>query len=517
MSLNERLGSPLLRSSLNLSASANVNPPPPSAPAPAEVLPRKAQPTLHIQRISPQVRITPQARCYAIYELARRAGVSAEFQKQWAIRVDAKETTIALDAQGEKTIVFPHATPDLLRELSAGKIRTVRRRWMFAPKNGAVLNIPDFQVPFARDTDNFPKTLFVSLGPGKLQCTVDLPLSVLMTLSRWEETLKRELDTHGRFPASLSVASRDGFLDRPIVDEYGLAFQQALQVCCPGWEPAEKNLRIKLSHDADHVGIPFRWKDAIRHTTHHRRPMDSARDVLGLISGSEPSDLRALREIVRLSLSRNLDSAVYWKASRPTPRDSGYDPRHHKIRDIIAWLTENQVECGVQPGYETFRAPEKLRREIHILREAMGDGPLGGRQHYLRWCPETWIHWETCGLAYDSSVCYAEHMGFRAGTCVPYRPWLFTLNRAAELLEIPLLVMDRTLLNYMKLTHEQSVEAVRDCVARCRAVGGVFTLVWHNNHLLDPEFKALYLRILPLLVDGERYDWTREYRGNSGK
>ncbi len=477
----------------------------------------RVQPTLHIQRISPQVRITPQARCYAIGELARRAGVAPEFQRQWTIRVDAKETVVALDSSGNRTIAFPHASPDLLRELSAGRIRTVRRRWMYSPKNATVLNIPDFLVPFAKDTDNFPRTLFVSRGAGKLECTVDLPLSILMTLSRWEETLKRDLDPHGRFPAKNSVATRDEFLHRPIVDEYGLAFQQAIQVCYPGWQPVQKNLRIKLSHDADHVGIPFCWKDTIRHTIRHRRPLESARDLVGLVSGFEPSDLRALREIVSLSLSRNLDSAVYWKASQPTPRDSGYDPRHRKIRHIIRWLVENQVECGVQPGYETFRAPEKLRREIQILREAMGAGPLGGRQHYLRWCPETWIHWETCGLAYDSTVCFAERIGFRAGTCVPYRPWLFPLNRAAELLEIPLLVMDRTLLNYMKLTQEQSVDAVRDCIARCRAVGGVFTLVWHNNHLLHPEFGSLYLKLLPLFADAERYDWTREYSSNSEK
>jgi len=516
MSTNERLASSLLRSALRSNAGPNSNPPPPPA-APVEAVAPRVQPTLHIQRISPQVRITPQARCYAIFELARRAGIPAEFQRQWTIQVDADETTVTLDETGARIIVFPHASPELLRELSAGKIRTVRRRWMFAPKNGTLLNVPDFIIPFAKDADGFPKTLFVSRGAGKLECTVDLPLSILMTLSRWEETLKVELDAHGRFPAKDSVAVRDGFLQRPIVDEYGLAFQQAVQVCYPGWEPAPRKLRIKLSHDADHVGIPFRWKDAIRHTTHNRRPMDSARDFLGLISGWEPSDLRALREIVGLSLSRNLHSAVYWKASPRTPRDSGYDPRHRKIRETISWLTENQVESGVQPGYDTFRAPEKLRREIQILREAMGDGPLGGRQHYLRWCPEMWIHWENCGLAYDSSVSFAELVGFRAGTCIPYRPWLFTLNRASELLEIPLLVMDRTLLNYMKLTHEESLETVRDCMARCRAVGGVFTLVWHNNHLLHPEFNGLYLKILPLLSEGEPYDWTREYHEDSGK
>jgi hypothetical protein len=509
MSTNERFILPLAQSGMKSAAAS-------AAPA---ILPPRVQPTLHVQRISPQVRITPQARIYAISELARRAGVSAELQKQWTIRVEANETIVSLDTTGEKTIVFPHATPDLLRELSAGKIRTIRRRWMFPPVNAATLNIPEFIIPFARDTDSLPRTLFVARGAGRVECTVDLPLSILLTLTRWEETLKRDrgLDVHGRFPASDSVACRDGFLHRPIVDEYGLAFQQAFQVCYPAWKPVERNLRIKLSHDADHVGIPFRWKEVVRHTTHYRRPLDSARDLLGLISDSEPSDLRALREIVGLSLGRNLDSAVYWKASQPGLRDSGYDPRHRKIRDTIQWLNENQVECGVQPGYDTFRAPEKLRREIQILREAMGAGPLGGRQHYLRWSPETWIHWETCGLAYDSSVCFADRVGFRAGTCIPYRPWLFTLNRAAELLEIPLLVMDRTLLGYLKLTHEQSIEAVRDCLARCRSVGGVFTLVWHNNNLLDPEYRSLYLKLLPLLVDSERYDWVHEHRGESGK
>jgi hypothetical protein len=489
-----------------------------SADPPAStILPRTVQPTLHIQRISSNVRITPQARCYAIFELARRSEIPAEFQRQWTIRVEAGETVVTLDPNGDKTIVFPHAGPDLFRELSAGRIRTVRRHWMFLPKNSVSLDIPDFVVPFARDVDALPRPLFVARGEGRIECTVDLPLSILMTLSRWEETLTRDLDPHDRFPARNSVASHDGFLHRPIVDEYGLAFQQAMQVCYPEWQPLTKKLRVKLSHDADHVGIPFRWKDAIRHTTHYRHPVDSARDLFGLISGSEPSDLRALREIVKLSLGRNLDSAVYWKASQPSLRDSGYDPRNRKIRNIIAWLTENQVECGVQPGYETFRAPEKLRREIQILREAMGAGPLGGRQHYLRWSPDTWIHWETCGLAYDSSVCFAEHIGFRAGTCIPYRPWLFPLNRPAELLEIPLLVMDRTLLGYMKLTHEQCIEAVRDCIERCRAVGGVFTLVWHNNNLLDPNYRSLYLKLLPLLVDGERYDWAHDYRSSSQK
>ncbi|MGH9680554.1 MAG: polysaccharide deacetylase family protein, partial [Candidatus Acidiferrales bacterium] len=261
----------------------------------------------------------------------------------------------------------------------------------------------------------------------------------------------------------------------------------------------------KVSHDADHVGIPFRWINVLRHAMRYGAPRDTWRDLWGWMPGKEPVDLSAIREIVLLSIERKLESAVYWMASSPGPRDSGYDPHHTKIREVIDWLRERGIECGAQPGYETFRSPNRLSREIARLREVLGDGPLGGRQHYLRWCPDTWIHWETCGLAYDSTLGYADEIGFRAGTCIPYRPWLMALNRQAGLLEIPLLVMDRTLREYMNLPEEKCLERVRDCVDRCRAVGGVFTMLWHNNNLLDPHYRSLYRRLLEPLNGAESY------------
>ena len=135
---------------------------------------------------------------------------------------------------------------------------------------------------------------------------------------------------------------------------------------------------------------------------------------------------------------------------------------------------------------------------------------MGGRQHYLRWCPESWIHWENCSLAYDSSVGYAEMAGFRAGTCVPYRPWLFALNRPADLIEIPLLVMDRTLLSYMGLTREQATHVVKELANRSEAVGGVLSMVWHNNTFLEPCYREVYLDLLKDLEGAENYDWRSD-------
>lgn len=460
-----------------------------------------------IQRIG-SVRITPQARRYALWELARRSGVDRELFQMWRIRQEPGGTLLETSLPTKKQIFFPDARPELLRELAGHKINTVQKAWMYEPDGDVKKLIPSFLVPFAgsRETEG---PLFVAVSRDRVESTVDLLLTMLLCLSRWEESIATDHDSHGRFAAQQSEAFKQGFLDRPIVDEYGLAFEQVLKFLHPNWRPTERKLRAKVSHDADHVGIPYHGKNILRQIA-HRDAGNTWRELWGWLPECEPADLRAVRQIVTITREHKLDSAVYWMASPPSAQDSGYDPRHDKIRRVIGWLRERGVECGVQPGYSTFRSPEKLRREINLLREILGDEPLGGRQHYLRWCVDTWIHWEMCGLAYDSTLSYADHIGFRAGTCLPYRPWLLSLNRTADLLEIPLLVMDRTLLGYMKLSEEASVEAVRICAERCRRVGGVFTMIWHNNTLLEPKYRSLYLRLLKILEGAEPLDWKRE-------
>ncbi|MGH9686181.1 MAG: polysaccharide deacetylase family protein [Candidatus Acidiferrales bacterium] len=476
-----------------------------SPPTSSTVRPESGSDT--IQRIG-GVRITQQARRYALWELARRSGVNQELFRMWKIRQVPGGTLLETFPPTKKQTFFPNASPELLRELAGNSINTVRKGWMYEPDGDVKKLIPSFLVPFtgSREAEG---PLFVAVSSDRVESSVDLLLSVLLCLSRWEESIATDHDSHGRFAAKQSEAFKKGFLDRPIVDEYGLAFEQVLKFLHPNWRPTERKLRTKVSHDADHVGIPYQGKNILRQIA-HRDARNTWRELWGWLPECEPADLRAVRQIVTVTREHKLDSAVYWMASPPSARDSGYDPRHQKIRRVIGWLKEQGVECGVQPGYSTFRSPERLRREINLLREIFGDEQLGGRQHYLRWCVDTWIHWEMCGLAYDSTLSYADHIGFRAGTCFPYRPWLLSLNRKADLLEIPLLVMDRTLLGYMKLSEEASVDVVRTCVERCRRVGGVFTMVWHNNALLEPKYRSLYLELLKVLECAEPLDWKRE-------
>lgn len=475
--------------------------------------------------------ISRAARYWAVKELARRAGVSHDFFKSWTIEILPEATVIHLGPGTAKQIRFRNLRAESGDDLAVPKFQTVHARWMACPGESIRTAIPDLVVPFCDRRENERHPLFRRVNIDRIECVTDLPAATLFTLCQVGETQQRHLDVHSRSTAEMSVAVRDGFLDRPIVDEWGLALGQAIEALVPAWRPKERRLRAKISHDVDEVGLrprlwpihrngdaapwartgwmtlPFDLRRAIKFSFEHCNPFRGAAQLLKTLAPSQPSCLGLVEKAVSASLERGLDSAVYWKASRLGPFDSGYDPRCDRIRAVIHWLRERRVENGVHPGYRTFRCPEELRVEVQILRTLLGEQPLGGRQHYLRWCPETWIDWENCGLAYDSTVGYADQVGFRAGTCIPYRPWLLSLDREARLLEIPLLVMDTSLRDSMRLRGDELLSVVSRLINRCRAVGGVFTLLCHNTTLRDTTFVRQHEQILDMLISSDRFEW----------
>lgn len=450
---------------------------------------------------------------YAIRELARRAGVSAEMFRTWKIEFeDQSFVNVFVEPGTNQCIRFPR--PDLWfwRELYAGQFRVSTSAWMRDPGE-KLASIPDFKIPFSSDHRRDVGCLFAPVGAECVECAVDLPTSVLLTLSRFEETFPGPRDAHGRYSAFSSLAWQNGFLHRPIVDEYGLALEQALSYLLPNWKPAERRLRVKLGHDVDEIGVPFSLRTAVGHTLRRKLPLATLRDLLAPWTGIDTTYKMLLRELVDLSLEHSLDAAVYWKAPAAGPRDASYDIRNRRIRGLVACLAGRGIEMGVHPSYDTFESFEKLRMEVSAIRELLGKHKIGGRQDFLRWSPETWVRWDELGLAYDATVGFADHIGFRAGTSYPYQPWLISRGREARLLEIPLMAMDSTPQGYMKLSPEDAFKELRKCAERCRTVGGVFSLLWHNTKLIGKGYPEVYRRLLDELAGSDSYDWRSERDG----
>ena len=450
--------------------------------------------------------LSPEARTYAVRQLARRAGVSRQWFRTWRIEHQPDQTVVFPFADRYQRITFPHVPAEHWEDIRSGHFSVARAARPEAARPEMRRYLPDFIVPFAPSQTHGPLFRF-SNNNDEARCSVDLLASIVLTLSRYEETLPGPRDRHGRFPAAASLALKHDFASRPIIDELGLAFRSSLERLFPGWQPEPAQFRVNVTHDVDEIGIPFKLRLAARRSV-RRGPATGAREIMAGF-GARPTALSAVLDTVNLARSRDLRSGVYWKASPVGEFDSGYDIRDRRIDEVMLHLSQQEgVDLGVHPGYDTYLNRECLAEEIGRLRKVFGgDTPLGGRQHFLRWSPQTWHDWEVCGLKYDSSVGFAECVGFRAGTCHPYRPWLLDQNREGELLEIPLIAMDCTLTGPMGLRGGQCLEPLLKCVAACQSVGGVFTLLWHTDSILEPVYGDAYEHILDSLTGTPSFDW----------
>lgn len=343
---------------------------------------------------------------------------------------------------------------------------------------------------------------------GTVVFYADIVASAAFMLSRAEEINSNKLDAHNRFPATESAAFRHNFLDRPIIDEYAMILQEWIKTVLPGWEPKPKKFRVQLSHDIDHIlrcGTTYETARAIAGDFIKRRDWRAGLSNIRpwFHPGKDPY-LQGILHLADLSEQYGFRSHFYFKASEKAPFDTGYDPAHPLLKPLIDHLGERGHEIGFHPGYHTPEDPVRFAREKERLEAAFGRRVTGGRQHYLRFrAPDTWRIWEENGMEYDSTLGYADHEGFRCGTCHPYRPWDIERGREMNLWEVPLIVMDGTLKNYRGMTPERGEERILTLARRCKQVGGVFTLLWHNTALFNDwkPWADMYRRVLPKLAE----------------
>jgi hypothetical protein len=325
---------------------------------------------------------------------------------------------------------------------------------------------------------------------GCLVFNADIFAGSLFMLSRWEESIGKVRDEHDRFPASASVAFQQGFLDRPVVDEYGQLLGEWLRTLFPRWQGLPNGFSVQLSHDIDAVRQASTPRAGIRKASDllfkEGRPWGAARSLGRIVGLGKDPYTTGIFFLASLSREYRFSSVFNFMTAASSPWDDGYDIRDPFVRGIIQQLTDGGFEIGFHPSYFTVEDPILLAREKEEFDAVIGWSNYGGRQHYLRFnVPETWRSWEQWGLAYDSTLGYADHEGFRAGTCWRFRPFDVQLDRPLELWEIPLIVMDATLFRHRALTPEQGKERILELARRSMSVGGTFTLLWHNSSFIN--------------------------------
>jgi hypothetical protein len=341
---------------------------------------------------------------------------------------------------------------------------------------------------------------------------VDIFGSIFFQLTRYEELVCSTRDEHGRFPAAASLAHAEGFLSRPLANEYVEILWTALAGLWPRLVRCERSSSERLSHDVDwplHPALSAaRAARAALGDVVRRHDGGMALTRLKAMRARRHADHRAdpyntFDFIMDLSERRGLRSAFYFMSGRTDTRfDGTYSLEDPWIGALIRRIHERGHELGLHPSYATFRDPEAICAERDALlqrceRLGVEQAQWGGRQHFLRWeNPTTWRGWEQAGLAYDSSLGFSMNPGFRCGTCFEYPAFDLLSRRRMGLRERPLVAMEMGLFDDPAGADREGLDTIAELRRRCELFGGDLTLLWHNSRLASRRERGLYTATL---------------------
>ena len=349
-----------------------------------------------------------------------------------------------------------------------------------------------------------------------LHLGIDIVGAAFFMLSRYEETISDQRDLHDRFPVKEALAYQRGFLLRPIIDEYVEVLWAAIQHFCPSLKRKERSFTIVPTHDVD---IPYLGQslNSIKRLVQRcggdiilrKSPASLGRTIETYLRarfvepGCDPRDPYDVFDwFMELSEQAGVRSRFNFMIDCEPQHAYGgtYDINAPHIGNLIKKLAGRGHEIGIHPTGESSQDEAVMLGQSKRFRQAMDkygikQDIVGGRQHFLKWRPKkTPRFWHDAGLNYDSTLGHADHVGFRCGTCHPFPLWDWSERKRLDVMELPLILMEDSLIaeRYMGRDPSEAATVVKQLQDAARTVRGNFVFLWHNSAILAQSDRDLY-------------------------
>ncbi|MBI1289009.1 MAG: hypothetical protein GC178_15685 [Flavobacteriales bacterium] len=306
-------------------------------------------------------------------------------------------------------------------------------------------------------------------------------------LSRYEECLPHLRDKYNRFEASASIGFKHGFLTEPLVDQWLLRIRDILSAKYPELTFKKRRYTFISTIDIDNA-YAYRNKGFMRTIGAFGRAIlkgklkevfERTQVLLG--TKTDPYDTYDFQLAVQQKY--DLRTIYFFLLADYGVNDKNVPYYNLQFQSLIKHLGD-YAEIGIHPGFNSNQKNDKLKTEKKRLEQIIHRPVIKSRQHFLiLHLPHTYQRLAENDITEDHSMGYAEHIGFRAGTCTPYRFYDLDLETPMDLTVYPFAVMEATLKYYMKLQPEEAKKHITELVNKVRAVDGTFIGLWHNETL----------------------------------
>lgn len=333
----------------------------------------------------------------------------------------------------------------------------------------------------------------------------DLIAASFFMLSRWEEKAHSgKMDHHERFPLESSLAYKNNFYHRPIVNEYLELLKSILNSM--GWtEILVRDYKAVISYDIDKVKKWRGFKTLLQSIYLNAKQMNIGRIVsdklsfFGSVLGMTKDPYFSFDFILDSLKGHKIEAILYFKTGVSNLKydKNIYKVSHPNIQKVFKKLIKEDVIIGLHPSYYTFKDKSRMKMEMDELKTSLPEYSLERcRQHYLRFSlPETWRIMDSVGFKTDSSMMYAKEPGFRCGICYTFPVFDFERRKRLNLEESPLIFMESRYVGKA----DQILPMVSKLTETIKKYQGENIVLWHNNNLFYKKHRQVYKQVLDII------------------
>ena len=324
----------------------------------------------------------------------------------------------------------------------------------------------------------------------------DLIASTYFLITRYEEMIRRECrDVHGRFPGKESLPYRAGFVDRPVVDEYGKLLRMKLrEVGCDIPEPPTQIRKFYLTHDVDQIAHYRNLRGFIGGILRGlKRPKEGNAALRSYFRGLRYDPWYTFPWLFRMDNSAKkvlgptrCETVVFIKVKggrrkedKPISKLMSLD-----FKTLCRLCRKKDVVLGLHTSYEAGLHPSLISEEKKRFDRVAKTKTTYNRHHYLGARePEDMQALIDAGLTDDFTMGYADMAGFRLGTCRPVK-WINPKTMQISSLTLHSLTIMDSSLSDKRYMYLNSFDAYEYCVQLINSVekyNGELILLWHNT------------------------------------
>jgi hypothetical protein len=282
-------------------------------------------------------------------------------------------------------------------------------------------------------------------------------------------------DKYGRFPYSESLQQKFGIVRQNIVQQL-IDELFARNIKLSKVNVTDRPSRLFLTHDIDSV-YGAKNQDG-RYALDNKKWLDIPVLLFNHYLGT-PDWLR-METITDIEQQYGYTSAFFWLPAHDK-ENADYDMDDIRVRRQMDKLSASGFYNGLHKTRRPYSFAEELER-LHL------SGAAYNRYHFLQFqLPQAWVAMEGV-IELDSSVGFAEAYGFRNSYGLPHRPFNLGKQQPYHVLNVPMMIMDRTLFDSGKNIDELYEEITTWITAN--KTNCIITLNWHNNFFTELAYKG---------------------------